>query len=91
MDDLITTGRLDEQQFSEILRGIAVDTAPRLFAVAQEYGERQDGWIAAWGMAFPDHAEVISVRGDFRMRVRRPENALRAYADDEVSARLVWL
>jgi hypothetical protein len=37
--------------------------APRIFAVVQEWGERVDARIAAWGLSFEDHAELLGVDG----------------------------
>lgn len=79
-------------QFDDIVRGMVADDAPRLFAVVQEYGERIDVRIAAWGMAFDDHAEVVGVERDMRMSLQAPENALRGFAwGSHVNARLVWV
>ena len=65
--------------------------APRLFAVVQEYGERVDGRIAAWGLAFDDHTEVFSVGRTQRMCLQVPENALRLFkVGSHIRARLVW-
>ena len=47
--------------------GLVADFAPRVFAVVQEYGDRVDGRIAAWGVAFTDHTEVIGVVGTVRI------------------------
>jgi hypothetical protein len=78
-----------EQEFADIVESMVADDAPRLFAVVQEYGERVDAVIAAWGMAFPDHAEIVSYR--MRMSVRAPENALRMFTvDGHIRAHLVW-
>lgn len=83
------TPACDEQEFAEIVESMVADDAPRLFAVVQEYGERVDAAIAAWGMAFPDHAEIVSYR--MRMSVRAPENALRMFTvDGHIRAHLVW-
>ncbi|WP_235079375.1 hypothetical protein [Amycolatopsis orientalis] len=82
----------DEPEFAEILEELVADEAPRIFAVVQEYGERVDGRIAAWGMAFADHAEVVSVTRGLRMSLQAPENALRMFKfGSHVRARLVWL
>ncbi|RKT56489.1 hypothetical protein [Saccharothrix australiensis] len=82
----------DEAGFTAFLEGPAVDDAPRLFAVAVEYGHRHDGHIAAYGMAFHDHAEIISTDGDFRARLHTPESALTYFRDDnDTTPRLVWL
>ncbi len=81
----------DEPEFAAILEGMVADEAPRLFAVVQEYGDRVDGRIAAWGMAFDDHAEVVSVKRGLRMSLPAPENALRLFkVGSHIQARLVW-
>lgn len=70
---------------------MVADEAPRLFAVIQEYGERADGRIAAWGMAFEDHAAVVSVNGGTQLGLKAPESALRLFAfGKHISTRLVW-
>lgn len=79
----------DEREFAAIMETLVADEAPRLFAVVQEYGERVDAVIAAWGMAFPDHAELVSHQ--LRMSVREPESALRMFTvGHHIRARLVW-
>lgn len=50
-----------------------------------------DGRIAAWGLAFDDHAEVVSVERTRRMSLQAPENALRLFKfGSHIRARLVW-
>lgn len=79
----------DEHEFAAITERMVADEAPRLFAVVQEYGVRVDAVIAAWGMAFPDHAEIVAHQ--LRMSVRDPESALRMFAvGRHIRARLVW-
>lgn len=81
----------DEPEFTAMLDNMVADEAPRLFAVVQEYGDRVDATIAAWGLAFADHAEVVSSGRRLRMNLRTPENALRLFtAGSHVHARLVW-
>ncbi len=81
----------DEGEFAAILEEMVADEAPRLFAVVQEYGDRVDGRIAAWGMAFADHAEVVSVTRKRRMSLPAPEHALRLFTfGSHIQARLVW-
>jgi hypothetical protein len=63
------------EEFAELLGGMVADGAPRLFAVVQEYGDRVDGRIAAWGMAFEDRAEVVGVDGFRPARVTSPDRA----------------
>jgi hypothetical protein len=79
----------DEREFAAIMERMVADEALRLFAVVQEYGERVDAAIAAWGLAFPDHAEIMAHQ--LRMNVRAPENALRLFTvGDHLRAHLVW-
>ncbi|TDV52015.1 hypothetical protein [Actinophytocola oryzae] len=78
-----------EHEFAAIVARMVADEAPRLFAVVQEYGERVDAVIAAWGMAFDDHSEIVTHQR--RLSVRAPENALRMFTvGDHIRARLVW-
>lgn len=59
--------------------------------MAQEYGERADGWVATWGIAFADHAGVVSAEWRDRMSLPASEKALRRFTfGDHIRARLVW-
>lgn len=79
-------------EFTELVAGMMADEAPHLFAVVQEYGQRVDGRIAAWGMAFEDHAEVISVDGHGSLSVRSPERAARRFNRyPNITAHVVWV
>ena len=53
----------DEAEFAELVRGLVLDTAPRLFALVEEVGEREDGWVYAWGMAFEDRVCLVKEGG----------------------------
>jgi hypothetical protein len=65
------------------------DEAPRVFALVEEYGERIDGRIVAWGMTFDDHVEVVSVNGGLHASLPSPERAHRAFSRCR-KIRLVW-
>ncbi|AUS79549.1 hypothetical protein C1701_15715 [Actinoalloteichus sp. AHMU CJ021] len=81
-----------EREFAALLEGMVAEFAPRVFAVVQEYGDRVDGRIAAWGIAFADHVEVVDVDGCSRMHLRSPESALRGFSwGRHITARLVWV
>lgn len=68
------------------------DEAPKVFAVVQEYGNRGDYRIAAWGIAFDDRAEVVAVDRGMRMSLREPEGALRGFAwGSHINSHLVWV
>ncbi|MGH3929016.1 MAG: hypothetical protein ACRDTF_03455 [Pseudonocardiaceae bacterium] len=81
----------DEEEFAALAQNLVAAEAPRLFAVLQEYGERVDGQIAAWGMAFEDHAEVLSIDHRRRMSLAAPHDALHHFVwSSDIRARLVW-
>lgn len=81
-----------EPEFAAIVERMVAGDAPALFAVVQEYGERVDARVAAWGMAFPDHAEVIGVGRTGWMSLQAPEGAVRMFETGEhIRVRLVWL
>lgn len=82
----------DEVEFTELVGELVAEEAPRLFAVVQEYGERVDGRIAAWGMAFEDCADVVGVDRGKYLRVPSPERAARAFSwCPQITARVVWV
>ncbi|CCH35217.1 hypothetical protein ABZ816_11480 [Actinosynnema sp. NPDC047251] len=91
MSSHTTSPLWDEQGFAAFLRGLAEDDAPRLFAVGLEYGERHDAHVAAYGMAFDGYTEAISRDGTFRVQTTSPEDVLRYFDDESVSAHVVWL
>lgn len=62
---------------------------PRLFALVEEYGERADGWILAWDIAFEDHAELITVDCGGSGRFQSAESARRVFSRRR-KVRLVW-
>ncbi|MGH3932554.1 MAG: hypothetical protein ACRDTF_21555 [Pseudonocardiaceae bacterium] len=79
-------------EFTELVDEMVADEAPRLFAVVQEYGTRVDGRIAAWGMAFEDHAEVVAVEGGLRMSLSSPQRAIRLFGRrPHITTRVVWV
>ncbi|MFI9007014.1 hypothetical protein ACIGNX_07265 [Actinosynnema sp. NPDC053489] len=83
----------DEPEFAALLETMVFASVPRVFAVVQEFGERLDGWVAGWGFALEDRAEVFSVHDRSRMSLGKPENALHLFSSErhQLRARLVWL
>ncbi|MGW0892446.1 hypothetical protein [Saccharopolyspora sp. NPDC002578] len=81
----------DERTFSEIMAGIVADSVPRVFAVVQEYGERVDGCIAAWGLALDDHVQVVSVQERAHSTAATAEACLREYRfGTHIRPHIVW-
>lgn len=74
---------------------LALDNAPRVFAVTVQYevspGE-PDAAIAAWGLAYDDgSAHVITVDGRHRLSLKSPERATWWFGrQDNTTARLLW-
>lgn len=80
-----------EEQFASMMEGLVADAAPRMFAIVQEYGDRVDGHIAGWGMAFDDHVEAVSMDGQLRMRLHTLEKVLHGFdVGTHIHARVVW-
>jgi hypothetical protein len=81
----------DAETFTALVDCMVADQAPRLFAVVQEYGERVDCGIVAWGMAFDDHADVVGI-GGVQLSTRSPESALARFVrGTHITPHLVWV
>lgn len=79
------------EEFAELVAEMVAEDAPRLFAVVQEYGDRVDARIAAWGLAHPDHVDVIGVDGVVHVSATAPESVLQRFGRRaNTSAHLVW-
>ncbi|MBW4719656.1 hypothetical protein [Saccharothrix obliqua] len=92
---LVVEPQWNREEFADVVRQLAEEAAPRLFALVEEYGDRAEARVAGYGMAFPDRADVNSVEGDFPLRSQNPESARQVF---EVSSRsrgvrvhVVWL
>ncbi|MGQ0837244.1 hypothetical protein [Actinokineospora sp.] len=82
----------DEPRFAEILARMVADAAPRMFAVVQEYGDRYDARIAAWGLAHAEHSDVVDFGGSVHLGLHTPESALRMFGvTGRLTPRLVWV
>jgi hypothetical protein len=78
-----------EEEFAAMIDEMVAEDLPRVFALVEECGERADGRIFGWGMAFEDHAELVSVGGGVRGSFRSAESARRTFARRR-KVRLVW-
>ncbi|GAA4878229.1 hypothetical protein [Saccharopolyspora cebuensis] len=77
-------------EFLDLLRQLTQDEAPRVFSLCAEVGERYDGHVEFWGMAFDDHVDVISASGRLRGTFRSAEAALRRLSGGG-RLHLVWV
>ena len=78
-----------EEEFAALIDELVAEDAPRVFALVEECGERADGQIIGWGMAFEDHAELVGVHGGMRGTFPSAERARRMFARRR-KVRLVW-
>ncbi|EFL22625.1 hypothetical protein SSOG_02339 [Streptomyces himastatinicus ATCC 53653] len=81
--------------FDQELRDLALDQAPRVFAVAVQYEVEPgalDGEIAAWGLAYDDgSAHVVTANGRHRLSLTSPERATWWFGREKgITARIVW-
>lgn len=78
--------------YEDDVRGMVEEHAPRRFAVFQDLGEQVDGRIAAWGMAFDDHVDIVDANASSWMSLTTPRLALRRYArPPEITTRIIWI
>jgi hypothetical protein len=85
-----------QRSFTANLHALVTATAPRLFAVVEEYvteGDEVDARVAGWGLAFEDgSAQVTAADGGFRLSLRTPERAAQFISLRPGSVgSLVWL
>ncbi|WP_147286165.1 hypothetical protein [Streptomyces corynorhini] len=89
---------LTHAEFIALTEELVAVTAPRLFAVVQSHEpegaapEECDARVAAWGMAFEEVSEVVSVDSGCRLSVRSLERVVRMFGGGaDISARVVWV
>jgi hypothetical protein len=83
-----------EEEFVTELAGLSAEYAPRRFSLCLVHGEREDGEILGWGLAFEDRA-IAYLPGDDEtggtfMRSGSAEGARRLLSR-RADVRLVWL
>ncbi|MFD7655866.1 hypothetical protein ACFV4N_17980 [Actinosynnema sp. NPDC059797] len=83
----------DEALFRAVGDFLAEQGAPRLFAVVQEHGERVNGRVVAYGMAFEDRVLMATNGEKLLFTLAGIESAVRFYhhEDHGLRARVVWL
>ncbi|GAA2658455.1 MULTISPECIES: hypothetical protein [Actinosynnema] len=81
--------------YLDVLAREARALAPRLFAIAYEYGDGEDGEIAAYGLQFADHADAVGVEDNHRTRAESAEGVRDLYGcfalDDDITTHVLWL
>ncbi|SMD27597.1 hypothetical protein [Kibdelosporangium aridum] len=81
-----------EIEFTKTVNDMATDQAPQMFAVALEYGAQLDVKIAAWGMAFDEHAYMITEDDNRQFVLADADGALKYFPKTHnVTPRLIWV
>jgi hypothetical protein len=79
------------EEFHQMLVDLVNDHAPRRFAVCEEHGDRVDGEVFAWGMAFSDSALLVDDHQSFTGRFADAAGAVRLFSRGGRRMRLVWI
>ncbi|RKT55407.1 hypothetical protein [Saccharothrix australiensis] len=91
MHDLIGPEQVsDLQDIPASLQNLAVDSAPRVFAIGFEYDEPDEVGITAWGIAFHDHTQAFSTDGTHQVLTDQPHQALHHFAEADATMHLFW-
>jgi hypothetical protein len=78
------------------IQAIVRETAPRRFAIVQDWGVNKDGRVGAWGVVLDNEIHVIDNTGDRHRRLPNTEASIDAVVSRYTSrpyltARVVWL
>ena len=85
-------GRLDPAGCGRLMLVELVNAfAPRRFAICEEHGDRIDGRVFAWGLAFEDSALLCDDEQAYTGRFRSPDSAMRLFARSGRRLRLIWI
>ncbi len=90
-DDLTALSPLwGEEEFMAELTDLAVSEAPRRFALCEVEGERWDGWIYGWGLAFADRVVFFAPGDCLAGEFTSAQKALALFSRSR-DLRLVWI
>jgi len=82
---------MTQDEWDEITQ-LMISEAPRRFAILQELGERADGHVAAWGLAFDDELDMIDAETGTLHRAKKFDQTLRLYSHlPHVTAKVIWI
>ncbi|WDZ84439.1 hypothetical protein [Micromonospora cathayae] len=79
------------EEFHQMLVDLVTEYAPRRFAICEEYGDRVDGAVFAWGMAFPDGVLLCGDGHAYTGRFPSADSAVRVFGRVGRRLRLIWL
>jgi hypothetical protein len=80
-----------DEEFQQALVALVNEFAPRRFAICEEIGDRVDGAVVAWGLAFTDGAVLCDDARTFTGYFRDTGSAVRLFAGAGRRLRLIWI
>jgi hypothetical protein len=84
--------QFSEDEYESAVRELVEAFAPRRLAIFQDLGDRVDGRVAAWGIAFDERIEIVDAQSSGWMSLTSPNAALRHYGrQPDVTARVIWI
>ncbi len=89
-DETAVSPLWDEAEFTALLTDLAHACAPRRFALCEIHGDREDGSVFGWGMAFDDRAVIWRTTGHALGAFGSAESAL-ALLSRRRNLQLVWI
>lgn len=81
----------DADEFGQMLIDLVNDYAPRRFAICEEYGDRIDAEVFAWGMAFDDVVVLCADDMSFTGCFSSAPGAVRRFSKGGRRMRLIWI
>jgi hypothetical protein len=83
---------ITQEEYAESVRQLVADSAPRRFAIVQDWGTRYDSRVAAWGLMLNERTQIIDADAGPRMTMDSIRLALRLYArTPHVTVRVHWI
>ncbi|AOS63312.1 hypothetical protein [Actinoalloteichus hymeniacidonis] len=76
--------------FEQRTQALVDGAAPRVFALVHEYDHVPGAHLRAWGMAFPDHVEIVSAGGGVRMSMGSLDRALVGFRREGAITHVFW-
>jgi hypothetical protein len=83
---------ITQEEYAESVRQLVTESAPRRFAIVQDWGTRYDSRVAAWGLLMDEQTQIIDADAGPRMTMDSIRLALRLYAQPpHVTVRVHWI
>jgi hypothetical protein len=83
---------ITQEEYAESVRQLVAESAPRRFAIVQDWGTRYDARVAAWGLLMDERTQIIDADAGPRMTMDSIRLALTLYAQaPHVTVRVHWI